>query len=283
MLTAGALGSASVTLSGTPTLLNSAALVCSMKTSLRCLIVDRDPEARKQLSDHLGTHAKTYVLAEAKTVAEAIPLLSLDPNVIFLDNTLAEGHKLSTSTLGISPYVVVVIAKDARGVFAAYENYALDFLLKPHTPQRITRSITKFFIHLAGTAALAEAARRRGTPALEAIKVTGPSGTDVEMGDVSLIKAAGNYTRLTQRNGVSQMLRRTMVAWAKELANQPFFRIDRSTLINLEHVVSYQRISRVKARLHPNGLKAPLVLGRRAISRFEKRYRAQTEKIDDHI
>jgi two-component system LytT family response regulator len=255
-----------------------------MKTSLRCLIVDRDPEARKQLSDHLGTHAKTYVLAEAKTVAEAILLLSLDPNVIFLDNTLAEGHKLSTSTLGISPYVVVVLAKDVRGVFAAYENYALDFLLKPHTPQRIARSVTKFFIHLAGTAALAEAALQRGAPWLEGFKVTGPSDTEVvKMGDVSLIKAAGNYTRLTQSNGVSRMLRRTMVAWAKELANQPFFRIDRSTLINLEHVVSYQRISRVKARLQLNGLKAPLVLGRGAISRFEKRYRAQPEKIDDHI
>jgi DNA-binding LytR/AlgR family response regulator len=74
-----------------------------------------------------------------------------------------------------------------------------------------------------------------------------------------------------------------MVASAKELANQPFFRTDRSTLINLEHVVSYQRISRVKALLQLNGLKAPLVLGRRAISRLEKRYRAQTEKIDDHI
>ena len=255
-----------------------------MNKPLRCLIVDSDPEARSDLVAQLAAHAEIHVLAAVKTVAEAIPLLSLDPQVIFLDTTLAEGDKLSKSILGISPYVILALAKDVPGAFAAYENYAIDFLLKPYTPQRIARSVTKLFIHVAGAAVLTAAALRRGTPLFEASKVTRSRGTDVvKMGDVSLIKAAGNYARITRNNGISQMLRRTMVASVKELANTPFFRVDRSTLINLAHVVSYQRKSRVKARLQLNGLKAPLVLGRRAIARFEKVYWAHPAQIEYHI
>ena len=246
-----------------------------MNKPLRCLIVDSDPEARSDLVAQLAAHAEIHVLAAVKTVAEAIPLLSLVPDVIFLDASLAELNKLAPLSAGLPAYLTVALARDVQGAFAAYENYAIDFLLKPYTPQRIARSVTKLFIHVAGAAVLTAAALRRGTPLFEASKVTRSRGTDVvKMGDVSLIKAAGNYARITRNNGISQMLRRTMVALVKELANTPFFRVDRSALINLEHVVRYQRISRVKARLQLNGLKEPMVLGRRAIARFEKVYRA---------
>ena len=61
-----------------------------MSKPMRCLIVDRDPEARSDLLAQLDVHAAIHVLAAVKTVAEAIPLLSLVPDVIFLDTSLAE-------------------------------------------------------------------------------------------------------------------------------------------------------------------------------------------------
>ena len=61
-----------------------------MSKPMRCLIVDSDPEARSDLMAQLAAHAEIQVLAAVKTVAQAIPLLSMVPDVIFLDASLAE-------------------------------------------------------------------------------------------------------------------------------------------------------------------------------------------------
>ena len=95
------------------------------------------------------------------------------------------------------------------------------------------------------------------------------------MDQVSLIKAEGNYSRLTQSNGTPHMIRRTLVAWSKQLANTAFFRVDRFTFINLTHIVSYRRTSRDRARLSLKGVKEPLLLGRRAILRLDQRHPAR--------
>jgi hypothetical protein len=58
-----------------------------MVKSVRCLIVESDPEARSDLLAHLGVHAEIQVLAAVKTVVEVIPLLSLVPDVFFLDSS----------------------------------------------------------------------------------------------------------------------------------------------------------------------------------------------------
>ena len=244
-----------------------------MNKPLRCLIVDSDPEARRDLVAQLAAYAEIHVLAAVKTVAEAIPLLSLVPDLIFLDNSLAEGEKLAASSAGLPAYLTVALARDVQGAFAALEHDAVDFLLKPYTAPRIAIMVAKLRIHVAGHAVLTADAPPRSAPAFAAFTVAGRSGAlVVEMDQVSLIKAEGNYSRLTQSNGTSQMLRRTLVAWSKQLAQTTFFRVDRFTLINLAHVVSYHRTSRERARIDLKGVKAPLLLGRRAILRLNREY-----------
>ena len=70
-------------------------------------------------------------------------------------------------------------------------------------------------------------------------------------------------------------MRRTLVAWSESLANSTFYRLDRSILINLAHVVSYHRISRDKARLELKGFKEPIFLGRRAILRLHQEWKVR--------
>jgi HD-like signal output (HDOD) protein/DNA-binding LytR/AlgR family response regulator len=239
-----------------------------MSKPLRCLIVDSDPEARSDLMAQLAAHAEIHVLAAVKTVAEVIPLLSLVPDVIFLDPSLAEVDKLAGLSAGLPPYLTVALAINEKGAFAALENDAIDVLLKPYTAQQVSITVAKLRIHLAGHAVLTADA-----PPVEAFKVSGRSGDLlVEMDQVSLINAEGNYSRLTQSNGARHMIRRTLAAWSKQLANTTFFRVDRFTFINLTHVVSYQRTSRDRAALHLKGVKEPLLLRRRAILRLGQKH-----------
>ena len=86
---------------------------------MRCLIVDRDPEARSDLLAQLDVHAAIHVLAAVKTVAEAIPLLSLVPDVIFLDTSLADLDKLAALSAGLPAYLTVALATSEKGALAA--------------------------------------------------------------------------------------------------------------------------------------------------------------------
>ena len=86
-----------------------------MNKPLRCLIVDSDPEARSDLVAQLAAHAEIHVLAAVKTVAEVIPLLSLVPDVIFLDASLAELDKLAPLSAGLPPYLIVALTTHEKG------------------------------------------------------------------------------------------------------------------------------------------------------------------------
>ena len=110
---------------------------------MRCLIVDRDPEARSDLVAQLDVHAAIHVLAAVKTVAEAIPLLSLVPDVIFLDTSLADLDKLAALSAGLPAYLTVALATSEKGALAASVPDASDVLLKPYTAQQVSITVTK--------------------------------------------------------------------------------------------------------------------------------------------
>lgn len=247
---------------------------------MRCLIVDHDPESRLQLLAQLNAYKEIHVLAAVETVAAAIPLsLTLLPDLIFLDDTLIGAEELVASQAlppVIVPPLIVAFASTEKGAFAAWENNAVDFLLKTYSPQRLDKTVAKLRIRVAGRAALAVVLPPRTSLLVETLKAAGSSGPVLtKPANISVIKAEGDYTRIIRDHGVPHLIRRTLVVWAKQLDHATFFRVDRFTLINLVHVVSYQRTSRDHAQLRLKGMKEPVHLGRRAILRLDQEFKAR--------
>ena len=248
-----------------------------MSPLIRCLIVDRDPESRRDLLAQLDAHKEIHVLAAVETVAAAIPLvLTLLPDLIFLDDPLTEAGKLVALPPLVVPPLLVALASNEQAAFAAWEHHAIDFLLKPYSPQRLAETVTKLRIQVAGRAVLAAVPPPLATLLVEAFNVAGTSGPLLmKLASISVIKAAGDYGRITKDHGASHLIRRTLDAWVKQLAHASFFRVDRFTLINLVHVVSYRRASRDHAQLRLKGMKEPVHLGRRAILRLDQEFKAR--------
>ena len=242
-----------------------------MSPLIRCLIVDRDPESRRDLLAQLDAHKEIHVLTAVETVAAAIPLaLTLLPDLIFLDDPLTEAEKIVALPPLVVPPLLVALASNEQAAFAAWEHHAIDFLLKPYSPQRLAKTVVKLRIQVAGRAVLAPVPSPLATVLVDALKVAGSSGPLlINLANISVIKAEGDYSRITRDHGAPHLMRRTLVAWVKQLAHSTLFRVDRFTLINLVHVVSYQRTSRDHAQLRLKGMKEPVRLGRRAILRLD--------------
>ena len=249
-----------------------------MPNFIRCLIVDGDEEAREQFGERLAAYPEILVVGAVSTAAVAILQWSkFVPDVLFLANTLVDLDELSAVGLMLStPFLTVIIARHERGAFATYEKGAIDFLLTPFLPSRLSKSVQKIRIAVAGRASLVTLARASTEPILELVKLPGRGGSIVvRASELAMIKAQGNYSRVTRTIGPPFLIRRTLAVWIKNLGPAVFFRVDRFTVVNLTHVLRYDRKRRDEALLYVRGLKEPLLLARRAVLRLDRENKAR--------
>lgn len=115
--------------------------------TLTALVVDDEPLARDELVYLLERTGRVHVLGEAGSGPEALRLArELRPDLIFLDVQMPEmtGFEVAEQLLrdGGGPAVVFATAYDQYAL-KAFEVHALDYLLKPFEPERVSRTLQR--------------------------------------------------------------------------------------------------------------------------------------------
>ena len=122
---------------------------------MKALIVDDERLGRAELRRLLEPHPEVEIVGEARDADEALALIEqLQPDLLFLDIQMPgrTGFEL-LEQLDRVPLVVFTTAYDDYAL-KAFEVNALDYLLKPVSPERLE-------------AALARAALRKARPAMD--------------------------------------------------------------------------------------------------------------------
>lgn len=113
-----------------------------MSVPLRILVVDDEPLARARLKRMLAGLGDNEVVGEAGSVGEAAPLVdSLRPDVVMLDVQMPgeDGFAL-LEHVRHRPAIVFVTAFDHYAV-RAFEQHAVDYLLKPFRSERLAAAL----------------------------------------------------------------------------------------------------------------------------------------------
>jgi len=108
------------------------------------VLVDDEPLARARLKRLLGEIERVEVVGEAGSVPEAAPLVdSQRPDLVLLDVQMPgeDGFAL-LSRIAHRPAIVFVTAFDHYAV-RAFEENAVDYLLKPFRPERLAAAIDR--------------------------------------------------------------------------------------------------------------------------------------------
>ncbi len=232
---------------------------------LRTLLVDDERLARARLRRLLSTEKRVNVVAEARSVAEALDILRHeDIDIIFLDIEMpgGSGFELFKAWSGDAA-VVFVTAFDAFAL-RAFDVNAADYLVKPVDPERLSKTLER----LASDASV----RRPSTasPQLEQISVQTRDGTRV-MGlhEVVCISSADDYTEIVDTQGTTELSSTPLWAWEEQLEELGFCRIHRQTLINLRHIENLERSGGTwSVGLSPLTLRFPV--GRRRLSHLRE-------------
>ena len=218
--------------------------------TMRALIVDDEPLARRRLRTLLRAETDIHVAGEAADGEAAVRAIeALRPDLVFLDVQMPgiDGFGVIDALgPGACPAVIFVTAHDTYAL-RAFDAHAVDYLLKPFDRSRLHRAIDRART-LATDAGLQQRVADLVTRAVSrqplhrlVIRSAGRIHF-VRADEIDWIDAAGHYVSVHAGRD-THLLRDTINRLASRLDPARFARIHRGTLVNLDRVKELQPVS----------------------------------------
>jgi DNA-binding LytR/AlgR family response regulator len=240
------------------------------------IIADDEPLLREELRDQLSTvWPELNIIAEATNGIEAAALIAKhQPDVAFLDIKMpgltgievAQGIETETR-------VVFVTAYDQYAV-DAFDNEAIDYLLKPISKDRLAKAVTRLKNAIAQNIAAPDIANvlnmlSRALPKsaqtsthLKWIRASrGDTTFQIPIDDVLFFQSDDKYTVVNTANG-EHLIRMALAELLQSLDPEKFWQVHRGTVVNVNCVASSKRDSEGRVTLQLRGWEKPLAVSR---------------------
>jgi two-component system LytT family response regulator len=215
------------------------------------MIVDDEPLSRQRVRDLLADEQGFTLVGECGDGLEAVAALAKLPcDLVFLDvempglDGLQVAHRLASNR---GPAVIFVTAHDCYAL-PAFEVHAVDYLLKPFDRERFRKALMWARASIGRDQQEAPAdlppvslAELRGErkPVDRLTIRSGGRIYLVKTEEIDWIEAAGNYLRL-HSGATTHSLRETMNNLEGRLDPDRFWRIHRSTIVNVDRIRELQ-------------------------------------------
>lgn len=220
-----------------------------MSLPFKALVIDDEPAARRLMKSLLQDHSDSVeVIGEAGTGQEAIAQIELlKPDLVFLDIQMPDltGFEV-LERIQHKPSVIFTTAYEQYAI-KAFENFSVDYLLKPIKEQRLEKSIEKLRqfgrlnqdLNLDG---LHDIIRQlKAPPKATALPIrTGDRITLVRFEQIIYLEAQDKYVYVYTVDGQKFLTDQTLSTLADKLPEN-FFRIQKSYIINKDRIREMHR------------------------------------------
>ena len=219
--------------------------------SMRVLIVDDEPLARKKIKRMLAREAEVEIVGDCSTGREAVAMIrDREIDLVFLDIQMPEmdGFSVLESVAPERlPFVIFVTAYDQYAL-RAFEFYALDYLLKPFDRRRFEKAMQRARERVLKekgdelkerTSALLEEIKARSHHLGRLVIKAGGRVFFIKTEEIDWIEAEGKYVRL-HVGRESHLLREAIGSLEAQLDPEKFLRIHRSTIVNIDRIRELQ-------------------------------------------
>lgn len=240
---------------------------------MKALLVDDEKLARNELRSLLAKFESLEVIGEAHNLETAKTILeSGSPDVVFLDIQLQgeSGFDL-IADVPADVKVIFVTAYDEYAI-KAFDVQALDYLTKPIYPQRLEKAVERLIDQ--SNEEKNDSPQKKLTPEDYLFLSSNGKSIFVKVDSVSMILAAGDYTEVITLEGRKALSGSPMREWEERLPEKSFYRIHRSSIINIDHVDYLNEWFNNSYKVYMKNYEKPLMMSRRYAAEIKGKLKA---------
>ncbi len=226
---------------------------------IKAILIDDEPLARMIVQEYLQTYPFITVVQECSDGFEGVKAIQQHhPDLIFLDIQMPKINGFEMLELVDQPPAVIFTTAYDEYAIRAFENHAVDYLLKPFNKDRFDKALRKWLdqytaTHSAGsgphspvsgagapspadnTRALLDTAAQSPGQQQRIVVKTGGKIKIIPVEDIHYLEASDDYVKIHTHNGAF-LKNKTMGYFEQSLDPSQFVRTHRSYILNVQQV-----------------------------------------------
>ena len=211
---------------------------------IRTIIIDDEPLARSIIKEYLQRHPQIELVQECNDGFEGIKaILQHHPDLIFLDIQMPKINGFEMLELVEQPPAVIFTTAYDEYAIKAFENHAVDYLLKPFNQERFDKAINRWrdkkTHNTDETKTLLDTASKQPNQNQRIVVKTGSKIKIIPVDDILYLEAADDYVKIHTKDGAF-LKNKTMTHFESALDPELFVRTHRSYMVHV------QRITRIE-------------------------------------
>jgi DNA-binding LytR/AlgR family response regulator len=256
-----------------------------MSRPISALIADDEPLLREHLRAQLARlWPELVIVADARNGLEAVELFNIhQPEIVFLDVHMPGLNGIEAARALARRAQIVFITAYEHYAVQAFEQGAIDYLVKPIDAARLADTVQRLrqrLAHPSGSGAALDAVLERMANELSQrsaarrwlqwIKASvGSSVRLIPVEQVAFLRADDKYTLVAWDDGQA-LIRKSIRELGDELDPERFVQIHRSVIVNLHYVREVVRGMNETADVHLHGRAEVLPVSRSYLHHFRQ-------------
>lgn len=208
-----------------------------MELTYRCLIIDDETPAHKALVSHIAKCDNLEHSGSAFNGMEALKLLNENKyDIIFLDINMPVISGVELMEMQPNRPLTIVTTAYSDFALSAYQNDAIDYLLKPISFEKFAKAIEKAKTYYSGVSLKKEDNSKGKTLSYRA----NGQLKEILLDDIIYIESLGNYMKLfSSKTNLPIIIYGSLSSITNELDAGIFVQVHRSYVINCNKIKSF--------------------------------------------
>lgn len=232
---------------------------------IKAIIIDDEPLARSLVKEYLASYTDIEVMAECNDGFEGLKAIQEhQPDLLFLDIQMPKINGFEMLELLDHPPAVVFTTAFDEYAIRAFDNHAVDYLLKPFSKERFDKALAKWkalFAHKDTRPELKEVIESAANSPIQRERIVVKSGSSIiviPVEDIIYLEAADDFVKIHTHKGY-WLKNKTMAHFEQQLDANRFIRVHRSHIVNISEITRldpYEKDSHIL--LLKSGVKIPV-------------------------
>jgi two-component system LytT family response regulator len=209
---------------------------------IKAIIIDDERLARNLVREYLSTHTDIDIKAECNDGFEGLKAIQeYQPDLIFLDIQMPKINGFEMLELIDHPPAVIFTTAFDEYAIKAFDNHAVDYLLKPFSQERFDKALEKWKVlydrkeNAAGLAQVMETVSHSPIQRERIVVKSGSSIIVIPVDDILYLEAADDFVKIYTRKG-HWLKNKTMAHFEQLLDASRFIRVHRSYIVNISEI-----------------------------------------------